>query len=81
MQRLQFVPAKLEADDPARRTAPRLLPQGCLTDEPGLVEGDQTSEAHFERRVPLGFDQCLPAAVEVDIDQQQPGLDARHIKR
>ena len=38
-------------------------------------------ETHFVRRVELLVDQRLLAAEEIHVDQQQPGLDARHVER
>ncbi len=50
-------------------------------DERRLVELHQPAEAHLERRVLLRGDQRLLAAVEIHVDEQQAGLDARDVER
>src|ERR1051326_4353402 len=39
------------------------------------------SHAELEGRIRLRGDHRLAAAEEIDFDQQQPGLDARHVER
>ena len=58
-----------------------LLPQRHLPDERALAVAHEPPEPHLVRRVPLGINQALAAAVEVHVDEQQPGFDARDVER
>ena len=74
-------PVDLEPHDRPGGAAPLLSRERRLSDEARLVEVNQPAEAHLERRVFLRLDQRLLAAREIDVDQQQPGLDPRDVER
>ena len=52
-----------------------------LADELGLGEVDQAAEADLERRVGLLGDHRVAAARVVDLQQDQPRLEADHVER
>ena len=70
----------LEADDLTCRPPPALRGQRVAPDEGSLVRRDQPTEAKFERRVALLVDRGLSCAVKIHVDEQEPGLDTRHVE-
>src|SRR5262245_42231056 len=74
-------PVDFESHDLAKMAMLLLLDQRVATDEPCFFQIDEAAETQLEWRVFLPLYKRLLAAVEVDIDQQQAGFDARHIER
>ena len=50
-------------------------------DERPFLEIDEPRHAELVRRVLLRLDHRLPAAVEINVDEEQPGLDPGHVER
>src|SRR5205085_11869437 len=67
--------------DLARVPALLLFDERRLSDEFSFIKIDESSESQLERRILLRFDERLLAAVKVNVNQQQTGLDARNIER
>ncbi len=60
---------------------PLFLDQRATADKGTLVERDQPPKPHLKRRVLLGVDERLPAAIEIHVDQEQARLEARDVER
>src|SRR5690606_41896718 len=60
--------------------SPPLLPDCVPPDERPLGLADEPPESELVRRVALEVGDGLPRAGEVDVDEQQAGLDARDVE-
>jgi hypothetical protein len=81
VQPLDRRPIDLETDYLAFPPGTCLVDERLAADKGSGLELHEPAEAHFEWRIGLRVDQCLLGAVEVDVYEEQPCFDARHVER
>ena len=82
VEALESLPVDLEADDLPGRSLARLALERAAADEVArLVERDRPAEAHLVGRGLLAGDPRVRGGGVVDVEHEQPRLDARHVHR
>jgi len=81
VEALERRPIDLDADELPLRPGARLRGERLAADEALLLQVHGPAEIELVGARGLAFDERLSGRHVVDVDQHQPGLDARHVER